>query len=234
MTSTAVLGLAILLAAPCAAQAPAQIRVDVKLVNVGFAVRDERRKLVPNPTQDDFEITEEGVPQRIAFFARSTDVPLTPGLIMDMSGSQHSFVTPHLKDLETFLRTVLTPRDKAFVLAFNNSLRLVSDYSESGKYHVTALEQFEKAKDRSEYPMVGPMERRILGTAFYDAVFYGSTQMMQKVDRGRRALIIFSDGEDNSSAHHYDGNHRSGAGQRCTAFHNSVHRDQQRPVERAQ
>ena len=202
MTSQAVFSLALLAVMPCMAQAPAQIRVDVKLVNVGFAVRDERGNLVTNLSQDDFEITEDGVPQKIAFFARSTDVPLTLGLIMDMSGSQHSFVRPHLRDLETFLHTVLTPRDKAFVIAFNNSLRLVSDYSESGKYHVTALEQFDKAKDRSEYPLVGPMERRILGTAFYDAIFYGSTQMMQNMDRGRRALVVFSDGEDNSSAHH--------------------------------
>ena len=194
--------LALLLPALCPAQAPAQIRVEVSLVNVGFAVRDERGNLVTDLTQDDFEITEDGVPQKISFFARSTDVALTLGLIMDMSGSQHSFVKPHLKDLQAFLHTVLTPRDKAFVLAFNNSLRLVSDYSESGKYHVSALEQFEKAKDRSAYPMVGPPERRILGTAFYDAIYYGSTQMMQNVDRGRRALIVFSDGEDNSSAHH--------------------------------
>ncbi len=176
--------------------------MDVSLVNVGFSVRDERGNLLTNLTQDDFEITEDGVPQKIAFFAHSVDVPLTLGLIMDMSGSQHGFVKPHLKDLQAFLRTVLTPRDKAFVLAFGNTLRLVSDYSESGKYHVSALEQFEKAKDHSEYPLVGPPERRILGTAFYDAIYYGSTQMMQNVDRGRRALIVFSDGEDNSSAHH--------------------------------
>jgi Ca-activated chloride channel family protein len=171
-------------------------------VNVGFAVRDERGNLVNNLTQDDFELTEDGVPQKISFFARSSDVPLTLGLIMDMSGSQHSFIRPHLKDLQTFLQTVLTKRDKAFVMAFANQLALVSDYSEEGKYHVKALEQFERAKDRSEYPMVGPRERRILGTAFYDAIYYGSTQMMQNVDHGRRALIVFSDGEDNSSAHH--------------------------------
>ncbi len=184
----------------CVAQSP--IRVDVSLVNVGFSVRDDRGNLVTNLAQDDFEITEDGVPQKISFFAHSTDVPLTLGLVMDMSGSQHNFVKPHLKALQEFLRTVLTPRDKAFVMAFGNTLRLVSDYSESGKYHVNALEQFGKARDRSEYPMVGPRERRILGTAFYDAVFYGSTQMMQNIERGRRALVVFSDGEDNSSAHH--------------------------------
>src|SRR5215467_12121320 len=90
----------------------AQIRVDVSLVNVGFSVRDARGNLVTNLTQDDFEITEDGVPQKISFFARSADVPLFLGLIMDMSGSQHSFVKSHLKDLQEFLRTVLTPRDK--------------------------------------------------------------------------------------------------------------------------
>jgi Ca-activated chloride channel family protein len=194
------LPLILALSAVCVAQTP--IRVDVSLVNVAFSVRDDSGKLVNNLTQDDFEVTEDGVPQKISFFARSTDVPLTLGLIMDMSGSQHNFIKPHLKALQEFLRTVLTNRDKAFVMSFDNSLKLVSDYSDSAKYHVAALEQFGRAKDRSEYPLVGPRERRILGTAFYDAIFYGSTQMMQNVERGRRALVIFSDGEDNSSAHH--------------------------------
>src|SRR6266568_7746745 len=101
------------LSSVCAAQAP--IRVDVSLVNVGFSVRDERGLLVTNLTQDDIEITEDGVPQRIAFFARSTDVPLNLGLVMDVSGSQQSFIKPHHKDLQAFLKTVLSARDKAFL-----------------------------------------------------------------------------------------------------------------------
>src|SRR3954454_23321467 len=120
MKPTFALCIGALLAANC--QAQAQIKVNVSLVNVGFAVRDARGNLVTNLTQDDFEITEDGVPQKISFFARSADVPLFLGLIMDMSGSQHSFIKPHLKDLQEFLHTVLTPRDKAFVLAFSNSL----------------------------------------------------------------------------------------------------------------
>ena len=91
------------------AQAPAPIRVEVSLVNVGFSVRDDKGNLVTNLTQDDFEITEDGVPQKISFFARSTDVPLTLGLIMDVSGSQQSFVKPHHNDLQAFLKTVLQP-----------------------------------------------------------------------------------------------------------------------------
>ncbi|HKA00078.1 MAG TPA: VWA domain-containing protein [Candidatus Solibacter sp.] len=182
------------------AQAP--IRVDVNLVNVGFSVRDERGMLVTNLTQDDLEVIEDGVPQRIAFFARSTDVPLNLGLIMDFSGSQQSFIKPHHKDLQKFLKAVLGPRDKAYLMMFANRLSLVCDYTASAKEIVEALSGFEDRKHRPDYPIVGPPEYRIAGTAFYDAIFYGSTQMMQNIDRGRRALIVFSDGEDNSSAHH--------------------------------
>src|SRR5262249_2633677 len=134
--------------------------------------------------------------------ARSTDVPLNLGLVMDVSGSQQSFIKPHHKDLQNFLKTVLGKHDKAFLLTFANRLSLVSDYTANGKELVEALGDFEHEKRRAMYPMVGPPEFRILGTAFYDAIFYGATQMMQNIERGRRALIVFSDGEDNSSAHH--------------------------------
>jgi Ca-activated chloride channel family protein len=192
------------LAAPlvCRAQAPAQIRVEVSLVNVGFSVRDEKGNLVTNLTQDDFEITEDGVPQKISFFAHSTDVPLTLGLIMDVSGSQQSFVKPHHNDLQAFLKTVLQPQDRAFLVCFGNNLRLMSDHSNSARDLVDALKEFERGKNIEEFPTIGPREHRILGTAFYDAIYHSSTQMMQNVEHGRRALIIFSDGEDNSSAHH--------------------------------
>src|SRR5690348_5415092 len=93
--------------AACAApaqNAPAQkmssIRVDVGLVNVGFSVRDSSGKLVTNLTENDFEIAEDGVPQKISFFARSTDMPLNLGLIVDVSGSQASFIRPHMHDLQ--------------------------------------------------------------------------------------------------------------------------------------
>jgi Ca-activated chloride channel family protein len=192
--------LPLVLGAVLSAQAP--IRVDVSLVNVGFSVRDDRGVLVTNLSQDDFEILEDGVPQHIAFFARSEDVPLNLGLVMDISGSQQSFIKPHHKDIQQFLKTVLGPRDKAFLMAFANRLSLVNDYTASAKMLVDSLNDFEHERNRAEYPMIGPREMRILGTAFYDAIYFGATQMMQNIDRGRRALIVFSDGEDNSSAHH--------------------------------
>ena len=187
-----------LLAGPLAAQ-PA-IRVDVHLVNVGFSVRDSQGNLVTNLTRDDFDVFEDGAPQKISFFARSSDVPLKLGLLMDVSGSQESFVKPHSKDLHTFLTSVLGTKDQAFMLCFGNHLRLVSDFTNSPKYLTDSLELFHKGK--AEFPEIGPVEHRILGTAFYDAIYYSATQLLANSQGGRKALIIFSDGEDNSSAHH--------------------------------
>ncbi len=189
-------------ALPEAARAQVSIRVEVGLVNVGFAVRDTGGNLVTALTQDDFEVTEDGVVQKIAFFGRSADVPLNLGLILDVSGSQESFVKPHYKDLESFLKNVLGPKDRAFLLCFANRLRLVSDYSSSGRVLVGALREFQKSKGIDDYPLVGPLEVRRQGTAFYDAIYHPSNLMFSGTQRGRRALIIFSDGEDNSSAHH--------------------------------
>jgi len=181
---------------------PAQIRVEVSLVNVGFSVRNHQGKLVTDLGVGDFEVFEDGAPQKISFFARSTDVPLTMGLIMDTSGSQENFIRPHHDALESFLKTVLRTQDRAFLVCFGNTLRLMSDYTNSAKELVESLKTFEKHKGLDRYPMIGPVEHRVLGTAFYDAIYYGSTQMMKGEEGGRRALVIFSDGEDNSSAHH--------------------------------
>ncbi|HEY6390329.1 MAG TPA: VWA domain-containing protein [Bryobacteraceae bacterium] len=189
----------ILLTLPLPSQEP--IRVNVKLINVGFSVRDSLGKLVMNLNQDDFEVFEDGAPQKIAFFAKSTDVPLNLGLLVDMSGSQEPFMKRHHKDLETFLKKALGPRDQAFLLCFGNRLRVAEDYSSSPKDLAEALKDF--LKGHGEYPQLGPLqEKRISGTAFYDAIYYSIQEKLADAEKGRRALIIFSDGEDNSSAHH--------------------------------
>ena len=195
---------------PAPAQTP--FRVDVHLVSVGFSVRDRQGRLLTALHAEDFEVFEDGTPQKIAFFAAPEDVPLNLGLIVDVSGSQESFVKPHRKDLETFLETVLSARDRAFLLCFGNRLRLVHDFTGSAAELAGALAEFhaggrpKKGKPAPApvplYPDLGPRETRILGTAFYDAIFYSISERLAGGAPGRRALILFSDGEDNSSAHH--------------------------------
>ncbi len=188
--------LLILICCACAGQEP--IRVEVDLVNVAFSVRDSSGTLVNSLTQDDLEVFEDAIPQKIAFFARSADVPLTLGLIVDFSGSQENFIKQHHRDLEAFLKDVLGPNDRVFLVCFGNYLRLVSDLTPSGTALVEVMKEYEKG-DRG-FPQIGPREERELGTAFYDAIYYSITEKLASIQHGRRALILFSDGEDNSSA----------------------------------
>ena len=117
-------GIACLLTCGPASNAQTPIRVDVNLVNVAFTARQANGALVPDLTKDEIELYEDAVPQRIEFFAKSTDVPLTLALVMDVSGSQEHFEKKHHKDLQVFLQEVLGPNDRAFMVCFGNHLRL--------------------------------------------------------------------------------------------------------------
>jgi len=144
------------------------------------------------------ELLEDGVQQKIVHFSKSVDVPLTLGLAVDASSSQSKFYKKHEKDLEIFLKNVLGPKDRAFLLCFGNHLRLVNDFTTSGGEMIEHLKQYEKHSDA--FPEIGPQEMRELGSAVYDSIFYSIDEKLGK-ENGRRALLIFSDGEDNSSSH---------------------------------
>ena len=132
------------------------------------------------------------------------DVPLTLGLIVDVSGSQDRFSKQHEHDLEVFLKEVLGPKDRVFLVTFANHIRLVSDFSPSGPEIIERMKEYkERGKGKgklAEVPELGPLENRVLGTAFYDSIYYAVTEKLAR-ESGRRALLVFSNGEDNSSSH---------------------------------
>ena len=190
-----------LLAFVCVAQEPPHIKVNVHLVNVTFSVRNDAGLSPANLTKSDFEVFEDGVPQNVSFFSRSANLPLTLGLIVDASGSQEHFVKAHHHDLESFLKGVLQPNDRAFLMGFGNHIRLVSDFTASSSEILDDLKRYEH--ESGHFDEVGPTdEDREGGTAFYDAIYYAASEKLSDGTSGRKALIIFSDGEDNSSAHH--------------------------------
>ena len=193
---TSMLALFLMASAVCFGEEP--LRVNVKLVNVAFSARDSRGALVNSLTKDDVEVFEDAVPQKISFFAHSVDVPLTLGLIVDFSGSQDQFSKQHQHDLEVFLKDILGPKDRVFMICFGNHLRLVSDFSQSGPELIDRLKLYQRSD--KHFPDLGPKEDRELGTAFYDSIYYSVTEKLAN-ESGRRALLVFSDGEDNSSSH---------------------------------
>lgn len=185
-----------LILAKAGAQQP--IHVDVNLVNVAFTARDANGGLIGNLAKEDVELYEDAVPQKIEFFAKGTDLPLTLAMIMDVSGSQEHFEKKHHNDLQIFLEEVLGPKDRTFMVCFGNHLRLVSDYMNSPEDILSNFQEFDKGK--KHFPEIGPREERDLGTAFYDSIYYSVTEKLATAS-GRRAILMFSDGEDNSSSH---------------------------------
>lgn len=181
------------------AQGVPVIQVETHLIDTTLSVHNADGGLVKGLTQDDFTVVEDGIPQKIRFFAHDTQLPLSIGLIIDESGSQEKFVKEHEKDIEAFLHQVLEPTDQAFALCFGNHLRLVSDSTSSARTIMDGIHSFDKGN--MDYPEIGPKEERELGTALYDAIFYATTEKLANIHQRRKVLVVFSDGEENSSEH---------------------------------
>lgn len=173
-------------------------RADVNLINVTFSARNAQGAAVSDLKQEEVQIFEDDVPQKIRFFDNST-LPLTVGLIVDVSNSQEKFFRNHRRDVEKFLKDVMGPQDQAFLICFGNHVRLVSDFTSSPNDIIEGYANFEHGN--RDFPELGPVEQRAEGTALFDSLYYAATEKLASADRGRRALIVFSDGEDNSSAH---------------------------------
>lgn len=189
----------ILLIRSSLAQGIPVLQVETHLIDTTLSVHDADGRIVTGLTRDDFTVVEDGVPQKIRFFAHDNQLPLSIGLIIDESGSQEKFVKEHEKDIEAFLHQVLEPNDQAFALCFGNHLRLVSDSNSSPPAIVDGIRTFDKGN--MDFPEIGPKEERELGTALYDAVFYSITEKLATIHQRRKVLVVFSDGEENSSEH---------------------------------
>lgn len=175
------------------------VRSETHLVDFTFSVRRADGTLVRGLSQSDFQILEDGAPQTISFFGKETDLPLTLGLLVDSSDSQNKFFKRHRKDIAKFLSTVVRPQDEVFSICFGNHLRLTSDNTSSPAAVLDGLERFDKG-DR-KFPELAADDTRDGGTAVYDAVFYSIQQKLAQASGRRRALILFTDGEENSSSH---------------------------------
>jgi Ca-activated chloride channel family protein len=141
----------------CCAQEPT-FRTEVNLVGTTVLVRSREGVPITDLRRDDFEILEDGVPQKVQFFARERELPLSLALVVDVSGSQNKFLKQHNQDVEKFLTAVLGPVDRALAVCFGNHLRLVSDMTGSVEQIMDGLRSFD-AGDR-KFPEIS--ERRKL------------------------------------------------------------------------
>jgi VWFA-related protein len=191
------------------AQQDTTFSTDVNVVNIFATVHDKKQKPVSTLTQSDFTLSEDGHPQTIRYFSRETGLPLTLGLLIDTSVSQAGVLEDEKNASERFLDQVLRPeKDRTFVIHFDRETELLQDLTSSLPDLHKAIEQVhlsDEARPRLRQPgrgqTPGPMPQRaagMAGTTLYDAVFLASDELM-KSQKGRKALILLTDGVDRGS-----------------------------------
>ena len=181
------------------AQTEPTFHAETNLVTLTFSARDGEGHFVDRLSADDFSVYEDGAPQKVSIFSRESELPLTLGLLVDASPSQEKFLKQHLRDIQVFLSSILRPQDKAFAVCFGDHLRLVSDLSSTPAAIIDGLVRFDKGS--RDFPELDPDDTRSGGSAVYDAVFASITEKLAANPAHRKALILFTDGEENSSAH---------------------------------
>ena len=184
-----------------AQDAPPTIKVDVDVVNVLFNVRDKGRGLIGNLNKDDFKIFEDGKEQTIKYFNRETDLPLTIGLLIDVSASQMNLIEIEKNAAYQFFGSVLRKQDLAFLISFGADAELLQDYTNSPKLLRAGLEGLRVNSDVGGlHPGPVPTISHPKGTILYDAVQLASSDQL-KGQVGRKVLVLITDGEDQGSTY---------------------------------
>ncbi len=176
-------------------------KASVNVVNLFFNVKDKRGALIPNLTKNDFEVVEDGKPQTVKYFSAESNQPLTLGIMIDTSGSQQRVLNIEQEACAEFLHSVLRDKDLAFVINFDVDVNLDQDFTNNVRSLTRALNKMEINVGMGGGPPGlggGPIPTVPRGTLLYDAIYLGANEKL-KNEVGRKAMIIFTDGEDQGS-----------------------------------
>ncbi len=176
---------------PPSAQPTQTIQVESRLVNVALNAVDEHGAPVSGLTRDDFQITEDGKPQRLAIFEKASSTPLSIVLAIDASESVLSDRSLERDAAKKFLRGLVRPQDRVDLMAFSDSVDEVVSFTND----VGAVEGG-----------IGRIQRGS-STALYDAVYLASQRLSQAtpIPGERRVVVLITDGENTSSHGTYAG-----------------------------
>lgn len=186
--------------APPMVQQPLQVRTAI--VNVFVTVRDHHNGIVSDLGKDDFKVYEDGAEQKLAYFSKEVDMPISLGLLMDTSGSMsHIFVAE--QDAATrFVREVMRKRDEAMVISFDTDSNLLADFTEDQSELDSAIHRAQvSAVGVGGVVTPGPIpQNQSGGTNLFDAVYLACHDKLAG-EAGRKAIVMLTDGEDNGSTY---------------------------------
>jgi VWFA-related protein len=164
---------------------PDIVKVDTKVVTVPVRVIDRKGRFVGGLTKDDFKVFEDGVEQDIAYFS-SEQEPFTVALVLDMSYSTQ-FQIAEIQSAAIAFIDQLGPRDKVMVVSFDQNVHMLC----------------EPTNDRGQIYRAIRSTRISTGTSLYEAVDLVMNERLKRF-KGRKAIILFTDGVDTTSTRSND------------------------------
>lgn len=173
------------------AQDDATFKAGIKVVNVLANVFTRKGEIIRDLTKDDFTVAENGRPQKIQYFSRESDLPLTLGLMVDTSMSQRKVLDAERAASFRFLDQVLREnKDQVFIMQFDMAVMLSQPLTSSRTKLDEAL-SYVDTPSMNELRSQGSSG----GTLLYDAVVKACKEVTGNL-QGRKALIVLSDGVD--------------------------------------
>jgi Ca-activated chloride channel homolog len=160
---------------------PNMTEVRVDLVELYISVRDRQQRPVEGLPETAFQVREDGVAQRPVRFTEVRDLPIHIGLLLDTSGSMEDLLGETQGAVRDFLDRALQPKDRVALVTFNDRPRLTVELTGDRQALDSALTTLQAAG----------------GTALNDGLVF----MLYYLTgiRGQRAVLLLSDGADESS-----------------------------------
>ncbi|HEY1270629.1 MAG TPA: VWA domain-containing protein [Terriglobales bacterium] len=186
MRTLAITGLLAALSLASPAQDPeSTIKVDVKLVNVFVTVTDQHGAPIAGLKKQDFELREDGEPQKISVFDKESALPLSIVLAVDTSLSTRKDLALELASARRFAHTILRPVDALSLFQFSEVVDQVGSFTAD-------LKAIDRDIDRVHAGAA---------TALYDALYLGSQALERR--QGRKVVVVITDGGDTVSTVSY-------------------------------
>jgi len=161
------------------------VKVETEIVTVPVRVMDRRGRFVGGLTKENFKVFENDVEQPIEYFSNEAE-PFTVALVLDMSYST-KFQISDIQSAAVSFISQLGPRDRVMVVSFDESVHMLC----------------EPTSDRAQIYRAIRSTKIATGTSLYEAVDLVMNERLKRI-RGRKAIILFTDGVDTTSTRSND------------------------------
>jgi VWFA-related protein len=181
-------------------QSQQPLRVQTTLVNVFVTARDKHNGIISDLTEKDFKVFEDGQEQKVAFFSKEMNMPITLAILIDTSGSMANIIGAEQDAGSRFIKEIMRKKDEALVISFDFDVNLLADFTEDTSVLERAIRRT-RINAVSSGGVVTPStipQGSNGGTDLYDAIYLACHDELA-TEAGRKAVVVLTDAEDTGS-----------------------------------